>query len=54
LDAGIADARDPQTIGWQQEPTHHWEIHPLIDGCGIYPRLHILPVKGPVDGQIIK
>ena len=56
LDDGFADARDPQTIARQAEPAYKWEIHPLIDGCGQYPGVHILPVKDPPlhDVPIIK
>ncbi|MEA2716271.1 MAG: hypothetical protein QOI99_588 [Actinomycetota bacterium] len=46
LDDGFADARDPATIGRQQEPTHRWEIHPLVDGCGNYP-----PAAPPPDSD---
>ena len=49
LDAGFADARDPATIGKQQQATHRWTVHPLIDGCGTYPPTEVptTPDPGP-------
>lgn len=29
----VGEAGSPLTAAGQQDPKHHWEVHPLIDGC---------------------
>ena len=43
LDDAFGQAKDPLTVGHQQEQRWKWTVHPYIDGCGDYPPL------GPAD-----